>query len=189
MAWSGGYASAMSLIIRLQGSVALVLCTLFTLGLAGGDPVPDFSAKNQDGSEIRLSALRGKPVLIFFYPKDATPGCTKEVCAFRDEYTRFQKMGAVILGISRQDSKSHRAFREKHHLPFDLLTDTDGKVAQALGVETIPVLGYHKRQSILIGADGKVIQFYPEVDPISPTAQVLEDLQSYALRAGKKPAN
>jgi peroxiredoxin Q/BCP len=173
---------------RLLVLTALMAASALSLGLATGDPAPDFAAKNQDGKEIRLSALRGKPVLVYFYPKDDTPGCTKEACTFRDEYTRFQKMGAVILGVSRQDAKSHQAFREKYHLPFDLLSDTDGKVAKALGVDTMLIGGYHKRQSVLISADGKIIQFYPDVNPATHTAQVLQDLQNYALKAGKMSA-
>lgn len=175
--------------ISLIAPLSLLAASIFLLGLAVGEKVPDFAAKNQDGKEVRLSSFRGKPVLVYFYPKDDTPGCTKEACSFRDQFAEFQKMGAVILGVSRQDAKSHRAFREKYHLPFDLLSDTDGKVAEALGVGTIPVVGYHKRQSVLISTEGKVIQIYPEVDPAHHTEQVLKDLQNHALRAGKKAAS
>jgi peroxiredoxin Q/BCP len=171
---------------RLAGVV--LAAAFFSLGLSVGDVAPDFSAKNQDEKEVRLSGFRGKPVLVYFYPKDDTPGCTKEACSFRDQFTRFQKMGAVILGVSRQDAKSHREFRAKYRLPFDLLTDPDGSVAKALGIGTMPVVGYHKRQSVLISADGKVIQVYPDVDPAHHTSQVLKDLEDYALRAGKRPA-
>ena len=146
------------------------------LGLAPGSAVPDFSAPNQDGKTVKLSDFRGKPVLIYFYPKDDTPGCTKEACHFRDEYSQFQKLGAVILGISRQDAKSHQEFKKKHRIPFDLLVDEDGKVAESLGVKTMPIIGFHKRQSILIGPDGKVAKFYADVDPNKHTAEVLKDL-------------
>jgi peroxiredoxin Q/BCP len=148
------------------------------LGLSPGEAVPNFSAKNQDGKVIQISEFRGKPVLLYFYPKDDTPGCTKEACSFRDEYSEFKKLGAVIFGVSRQDSKSHRAFKEKHRLPFDLLVDEDGSIAKSLGIGTIPLIGFHKRQSILIGPDGKVFRVYTDVDPKSHTQEVLKDLKS-----------
>jgi peroxiredoxin Q/BCP len=92
-------------------------------------------------------------------------------------------MGAVILGVSTQDSKSHRAFREKHHLPFDLLSDPDGKMAKSFGVKQMPVIGFLKRQSILINAKGKVVRFYSDVDPATHSDQVLKDLQDNAIQA------
>lgn len=156
------------------------------LGLSPGDAVPDFSAKNQDGKEIRISDYRGKPVLIYFYPKDDTPGCTKEACSFRDEYAEFKKLGAVIFGVSRQDSKSHRAFKEKHRLPFDLLVDEDGSVAKSLGIGMMPIIGFHKRQSILIGPDGKVFRIYSDVNPKNHTQEVLNDLKS--IKSSKSPS-
>jgi peroxiredoxin Q/BCP len=127
------------------------------LSLAPGDPAPDVTAPNQEGKPTRLASFRGKPVLIFFYPKDDTPGCTKEACNLRDVHADFQKKGAIVLGVSRQDAKSHQAFRAKHRLPFDLLVDADGKLAEAFGVDTMPILGLHRRQSVLIGADGRIV--------------------------------
>jgi peroxiredoxin Q/BCP len=123
-------------------------------------------------------------VLVFFYPKDDTPGCTKEACSLRDVYRQFQAHGAVVLGVSRQDAKSHQAFRAKYHLPFDLLVDPDGKVAAAFGVGEYPVVGLHKRQSVLIGPDGKVVRCYPDVDPEKHAAEVLKDLDQLA---GSRP--
>lgn len=179
-----GYSSGMRK-TRLAAFALTLVVSAFWLGLANGDKAPDFTAKNQDGKEVHLSDYLGKPVLLYFYPKDDTPGCTKEACSFRDEYSKFQKMGAVILGISRQDAKSHQAFRAKYHLPFDLLTDKDGNLAKSYGVGLMPIVGYHKRESALISADGKLIQFYPDVDPSKHTAQVFQDLQNYAVHAGK----
>ena len=155
----------------------LLVASLAWMGLTSGDVAPDFSAKNQDGKDISFAKLKGAPVLLFFYPKDDTPGCTQEVCSFRDSFAKFKSLGVTVLGISKQDSQSHRAFREKHHLPFDLLTDTGGKLAQAFGVKEMPVIGYHHRQSVLIGADGKVIRFYADVNPATHTQEVLKDLQ------------
>jgi peroxiredoxin Q/BCP len=165
--------------------IPLLGASVFWLGLTAGDSAPDFAAKNQDGKVVRLSEFRGKPVLIYFYPKDDTPGCTKEACSFRDEFSKFQKMGAVVIGVSRQDSKSHQEFHTKYHLPFDLLTDTDGKLAGSFGVGLMPVVGFTKRQSALVSPDGKLIRFYPDVDPAKHTAQVLQDLETYAAHAGK----
>jgi peroxiredoxin Q/BCP len=144
--------------------------------LSPGDPAPAFAAKNQDGKTLRLLDFRGKPVLMFFYPKDDTPGCTKEACSFRDQSSKFTDAGAVVLGVSRQDEASHRAFKSKHKLPFDLLVDADGKLAESFGIGQMPVIGLLKRQSVLIGPDGKVIRFYPDVDPATHTGDVLKDL-------------
>jgi peroxiredoxin Q/BCP len=166
--------------------LALLWLALFALlGLSPGDPAPNFTAKNQNGKVVHLSDYRGKPVLLYFYPKDDTPGCTTEACSFRDEYSKFQSLGAVILGISRQDQKSHQSFRAKYHLPFDLLTDHDGSVAKSYGVDLYPGVGYHKRESALISPDGKLIRLYPNVNPGTHSAEVLKDLQDYALHANK----
>lgn len=171
--------------IRLFGVGSLLLLSSLILGLSVGEIAPDFAAKNQDGKEIHLSDFKGKPVLLYFYPKDDTPGCTTEACSFRDEYRKFSALGAIILGVSRQDQKSHRAFRAKYHLPFDLLSDPDGSLAKMFGVDTMPIVGYIKRESVLISPNGKVIQVYKKVDPATHTAEALKDLQNYAVRAGK----
>lgn len=161
--------------MNLLGLPTLVSLLLLT-SLPEGSVVPDFSAPNQDGKEVKLSDLKGKPVLIYFYPKDDTPGCTKQACDLRDRYAQFQKAGIVVLGVSRQDAKSHQAFRAKYRLPFDLLTDKDGELAKKLGVELMPLVGVHKRQSLLIGADGKVVAFFADVDPKTHAELVLKKL-------------
>src|SRR4051794_34693785 len=96
---------------KLFAALSLLILTSASLALSSGEEAPNFTAKNQDGKIVHLSDFRGKPVLLYFYPKDDSPGCTKEACQFRDEYKTFQNMGAVILGVSRQDEKSHQAFR------------------------------------------------------------------------------
>ena len=149
----------------------------FLLGLSAGDPAPNISARNQNGKLIHLSDYRGKFILVYFYPKDETPGCTKEACSFRDEYAKIRKMNAVIFGVSRQDEKSHQKFIAHHHLPFDLLVDRDGSIAKAFGVGSIPILGLLKRESVLIGPDGKVIRFYDDVNPGRHAEEVLDDLR------------
>lgn len=161
----------------------LLALSLLLLGLSPGDAAPDVTAPNQEGKPVRIAAFHGKPVLLFFYPKDDTPGCTREVCGLRDVYGQFKKRGAVVLGVSRQDAKSHQGFREKHGLPFDLLVDADGKIAEAFGVSMMPILGLHRRQSVLIGPDGKVFRVYPDVDPEKHADEVLKDLDALAAAA------
>jgi peroxiredoxin Q/BCP len=141
-----------------------------------GSVAPPFTARNQDGKKISLSDYTGKAVLLYFYPKDETPGCTKEACEFRDKFAEFKKHGAIVLGVSSQDEKSHRKFKDHHHLPFDLLADTDGTIAKAYGVGKFPVVGFFKRQSVLIGKDGRVFKYYEEVDPDKHADQALKDL-------------
>ena len=99
-----------------------------------GKKAPDFSLPNQNGDTIRLKDLKGKPVVLYFYPKDDTPGCTKEACDFRDSETAIKKTGAVILGVSLDDEAAHQKFIAKYSLPFSLLCDTEAKVSKAYGV-------------------------------------------------------
>ena len=99
-----------------------------------GDPAPDFTAVNDRGETVRLWDFRGRKVVLYFYPKDDTPGCTREACSFRDDYSRLQEAGAVVLGVSPDPVESHVKFREKYGLPFPLLSDPDHQVAEAYGV-------------------------------------------------------
>jgi peroxiredoxin Q/BCP len=150
------------------------------LGIAAGVSAPDFTAKNQDGKTIRLSDITSKKqfVLMYFYPKDDTPGCTKEACDFRDKYAEIRALNTVVLGVSRQDAASHQKFIAKHKLPFDLLIDEKGDIAKLYGVGTMPIVGFHNRQSILIGPDGKVVRFYDSVDPAKHVAEVMADIKA-----------
>jgi peroxiredoxin Q/BCP len=169
---------------KLLGTLGLAVLFLGLAALKPGENAPDFSAKNQNGKEIRLADLKGKYVLLYFYPKDDTPGCTKEACQFRDGFAQFGKHNAVVFGVSRQDSESHKAFIAKHKLPFDLLVDTDGKLAQSYGIGSIPVMGLDKRESVLILPNGKVAKIYTGVDPDTHSKQVLQDIE--ALQNGLK---
>jgi len=103
-------------------------------GLAAGAKAPDFSLEDQNGRRVSLADLRGRNVVVYFYPKDDTPGCTREACSFRDQYTDFTDAGAEVYGISSDSPASHRAFAAKYELPFTLLSDPDGKVREAFGV-------------------------------------------------------
>jgi thioredoxin-dependent peroxiredoxin len=99
-----------------------------------GDAAPDFEARDAEGNTVRLSDLRGQKVVLYFYPKDDTPGCTKEACSLRDGYSEFERRGIKVLGVSLDDEQSHRKFADKYQLPFTLLADTDHAVAERYGV-------------------------------------------------------
>ena len=126
-----------------------------------------------DGTPVHLAALKGKRVVVYFYPKDETPGCTKEACSFRDTWQEIAKTGAVLLGISADTADSHKAFVAHYKLPFLLLSDPDGKIGDAYGV---PFSGHHQRQTFVVGTDGNVFKVYRTVDVTRHAAQVLDDL-------------
>jgi peroxiredoxin Q/BCP len=138
-----------------------------------GRPAPDFTAAAQDGTSVRLSALKGKTVVLYFYPKDETAGCTKEACSFRDAWDSIAKTGAVLIGVSADTLDSHRAFAEHYKLPFLLVTDPDGNLGRSYGV---PFKGHHARQTFVIGPDGTVRKAYRDVDVTVHAQQVLADL-------------
>ena len=138
-----------------------------------GQPAPDFTLPAHDGPPLHLAALRGKPVVIYFYPKDETPGCTKEACSFRDAWDAIAKTGATLVGVSADTLESHKAFAEHYKLPFHLVSDPDGAIGKLYGV---PFTGHHKRQTIVIGADGKVRKVYRQVDVAVHAQEVLADL-------------
>ena len=103
-------------------------------GVKVGERAPEFALPDANGKEVSLASFRGRPVVLYFYPKDDTPGCTKEACTFRDQYQDFQDAGAEVLGVSSDSSESHRKFAERHRLPFTLLADRGGKVRKSYGV-------------------------------------------------------
>jgi peroxiredoxin Q/BCP len=146
-----------------------------------GSVAPDFELLSDTGDTVRLSGLRGKPVVLYFYPKDDTPGCTKEACGFRDDYSRYARAGAVVLGVSPDSTGSHTRFKEKFDLPFPLLADEDKAVCKLYGVwgkkkfmgrEYMGVL----RTTFLIGPDGKIIQVFENVKPDGHSREILEAL-------------
>jgi len=149
-----------------------------TLKLRAGDKAPDFTAATQDGSRISLSQFRGKPVVLYFYPRDDTPGCTKEACGFRDGFEQFQKKGAVVLGVSADHVKSHAKFAAKFKLPFALVADEDKQIVEAYGVwggkkfMGRKYMGIH-RVTFLIDPEGVIRQIWPEVKPEEHPAEVL----------------
>lgn len=139
--------------------------------LAPGAAAPDVVGEGADGANVKLSALAGKAAVVYFYPKDDTPGCTKEACAFRDWFARYAEAGIVIFGVSRDDAASHRAFRKEHELPFPLVADVDGKVQAAYGVPSR--FGMAARVTFLVGRDGKIARVFPDVDPGVHAEEVL----------------
>ena len=148
------------------------------LKLKAGDVAPDFSAATNGGGKISLADFKGKNVILYFYPRDDTPGCTKEACAFRDQFADFKKKGAVVLGVSTDPVKSHDKFVEKYKLPFTLLADEDKKIVEAYGVwgqksfMGRKYMGTH-RVTFLIGPDGRIKKIWPEVKPAEHAAEVL----------------
>jgi peroxiredoxin Q/BCP len=153
----------------------------FVPKLKAGDVAPEFAAATNGGGRVSLADLRGKNVVLYFYPKDNTPGCTKEACAFRDEFTEFRKRGAVVLGVSTDSQKSHDKFAQKFKLPFTLLADEDKSIAQAYGAwgkQTfmgIPYTGT-RRMTYLIGPDGRIRKVWPRVRAAEHAKEVLAEL-------------
>jgi len=151
------------------------------LKLKEGDVAPKFTAATNGGGKISLADYQGRNVILYFYPKDDTPGCTKEACAFRDQFAYFKNKGAVILGVSTDPVKKHDRFVEKFKLPFTLLADEDKKIVGAYGVwgeKTFmgrKYLGTH-RVTFLIGPDGKIKKIWPAVKPEEHAAEVLAEL-------------
>jgi peroxiredoxin Q/BCP len=152
---------------------------------AAGTMAPAFRLPDQDGNHVSLPDLAGKWVVLYFYPKDDTPGCTKEACNFRDNYAALQDRGAVVLGVSGDTSASHRKFADKYGLPFPLLADTDHEVARAYGAWGMKNM-YGKqyegliRSTVVIDPQGRVARTWPKVKPAAHGAEVLAWLEANA---------
>jgi peroxiredoxin Q/BCP len=140
-----------------------------------GKPAPDFTAAAHDGTSVHLAALKGKPVVLYFYPKDETPGCTTEANSFRESWPAIAAARAVVVGISGDSLDSHKRFASHHQLPFLLVSDPEGSIGRAFGV---PFAAVHRRQTIIIGPDGVVRRVYRSVDVANHAEQVLADLAS-----------
>jgi peroxiredoxin Q/BCP len=172
----------------------LAVCFAACLAYAGaalagspavGSPAPEFRLQDQEGKWHQLADYRGKWVALYFYPKDDTPGCTKQACAFRDNIFAFNKEGAVILGVSVDDVESHKAFAEKHGLPFTLLADADKAVTKEYGVlKSYGVMELAKRETFLIDPQGRVAKHYESVDPEQNSKIVLEDIKELKSSQG-----
>ena len=148
-----------------------------------GRPAPEFELTSDAGDTVKLSDLRGKPVVLYFYPKDDTPGCTKQACGIRDAWGEFERAGAVVLGVSPDDERSHTKFREKFQLPFALLADTEHSTAEDYGVwkeKTYAGKTYMgvERSTFVIDADGNVAKELRNVKPDTHADDVLAALSS-----------
>jgi thioredoxin-dependent peroxiredoxin len=153
------------------------------LAIEEGSPAPDFSLNTDSGDTLSLSSLRGKPVVLYFYPKDDTPGCTAQACGIRDAWAEFEQAGAVVLGVSTDGEASHAKFKEKYELPFTLLADTEHEVADAYGVwgeKTYAGKTYMgvNRSTFVIDEDGNVARIFLQVKPDEHADQVLDALGS-----------
>ena len=142
-----------------------------------GQSLPDVTFVDEEGERVSAGDLGGRKTVLYFYPKDDTPGCTKEACAFRDRMADYGEAGIQVYGVSLDSPESHRAFREKYNLNFPLLTDENGRAADALGV-----LREHgksaNRVTFLLGPDGRISKVYPEVSPETHADEILEDAAS-----------
>lgn len=149
--------------------------------LSIGDKAPDFKLKNDEGNEISLSDFKGKKVILYFYPKDDTPGCTKEACGFRDDQKKFQTKNTVIVGVSADSVESHVKFKKKYGLPFQLLSDPDKKLIQAFGVWVEKSMYGKKymgieRATFVIDESGKIAKVFPKVKVDGHVEEVLNSL-------------
>lgn len=147
--------------------------------LKEGDIAPHFNAKDQNGNDVKLADLKGQRVVLYFYPKDDTPGCTKEACSFRDADDIYKSKGIKVLGVSTDNEKSHQKFISKFSLPFDLLADTDKKIVEDYGVWGEKSMYGRKymgtnRKTFLIDGDGKIVKIFDKVKVDAHADEVLE---------------
>ena len=152
------------------------------MAISAGSQAPDFTLSDDEGRMHTLSDYRGKPVVLYFYPKDNTSGCTKEACGFRDDYSAYQDVGVTILGISPDSPKSHANFRAKYELPFTLLADPDREVIKMYGAWGLKKLYGREyegvmRTTFLIGEDGNILKVFEKVKPANHSIEILAVLE------------
>lgn len=146
-----------------------------------GSAAPDVVGEDAAGNAVRLSDQKGKMAVVYFYPKDGTPGCTKQACAFRDAFDKLQAAGVTVFGVSRDSAASHREFRKEHNLPFAMVPDESGDVMTAYGVPS-KFLILTDRVTFLVDDQGKIAQVWPEVDPAVDADRVLAAAKEIAAR-------
>ena len=143
-----------------------------------GDDAPSFMLPDSQGNQISLNDFKGKWIVLYFYPKDDTPGCTTEACHFRDDFKLLESLGAKVIGISIDDSFSHKKFAEKYNLPFPLLSDASGDIASRYGaLNNFLVIKLAKRYTFLINPQGKIAKIYLSVDTSKHSQEIIEDLK------------
>ncbi|MBM4363073.1 MAG: peroxiredoxin [Deltaproteobacteria bacterium] len=140
-----------------------------------GSPAPDVEGRDASGARVSLASASGRHRVVYFYPKDATPGCTREACAFRDAWDRYQARGVQVFGVSRDSEASHDRFREEHRLPFPLVADEDGRAQRAYGVASR--LGMSARVTFVVGPDGRVERVIEDVDPGVHADEILASIR------------
>jgi len=175
----------------LSAALSAVALTVTQWAVAApevGSVAPAFRLQDQNDKWVSLAEQRGKWVVLYFYPKDDTPGCTTEACEFRDNLFAFKALNATVLGVSVQDVASKKAFAEKHSLPFSLLADTDKSVSSAYGVLQAE-RGVAARQSFVIDPQGKIAKHYPLVDPAEHSKQLLADLSELTKASPARPGS
>ena len=173
------------LLATALGGVLLALGVAHAQELAVGTAAPAFALKDQDQRTHTLADYRGRWVVLYFYPKDDTPGCTTEACNFRDDLPRLRALGVQLFGISLDSSTSHAEFATKYNLPFPLLADETGQVAKTYGsLRALGPFSRAKRHTFIVDPDGKVARIYRDVDPESHSRQVMDEVQ--ALQAQRQ---
>jgi len=172
----------------------LLASLLALLGMQGaqaaalrpGDPAPAFSLADQTGQTRTLAEYKGKWLVLFFYPKADTPGCTTEACNFRDDISRITALGASVVGVSLDDRASQAKFTKKYQLPFPLLSDIDGHVAHAYGaLKSFGLIKFAKRHSFIISPDGRIAKIYRDVNPDTHSRDVQHDLKALQAETPK----
>ncbi len=183
------------MILKLFFYVAALLLAIFayrnytnaTIHLKMGDDAPSFTLNDAQGQTHYLSDYMGKYLVLYFYPKDDTPACTKEACHFRDDMAQLEKLGAKVVGVSVDNATSHDEFSKKYNLPFPLLADTRGKVADSYGALTnLYVVKIAKRYTFLISPAGTIAKIYTSVDASNHSQQIIDDLKSIQKKDAHK---
>jgi peroxiredoxin Q/BCP len=169
---------AVAALVLIVASLSFTSIGIANEQLAVGSPAPEFELPDQTGQLHSLEDYRSQWVVLYFYPKDDTPGCTTEACEFRDNIFAFRDLNAQVLGVSLDDIDSHKEFAENYDLPFPLLADIEGETSSAYGVKTRMFgMTVAKRQTFIIGPNGNIAKHYNEVKPDEHSAQVLTDLK------------
>jgi peroxiredoxin Q/BCP len=171
----------MKIFILISFAIALYLFRVNVMAapiLKIGEDAPTFTLPDSQGNQVSLNDYKGKWAVLYFYPKDDTPGCTKEACQFRDDFKTLEALGAKVIGISIDDSFSHQKFAEKYNLPFPLLSDASGEVADRYGaLNNFLVIKLAKRYTYLINSQGKIAKIYLSVDTSKHSQEIIEDLK------------
>jgi peroxiredoxin Q/BCP len=159
------------------GALMLFSASATAAGLSAGDVAPGFALNDQHSQEHRLEDYSGQWLVLYFYPKDDTPGCTREACSLRDEFAAFRQLDVAVLGVSLDDTDSHEAFAKKYRLPFSLLSDSGGKVAKAYGaLGGFGPIRYARRHTFIIDPDGRIAQVWRKVNPSVHSSKLLKAL-------------